>query len=189
MDDQSEHVLEYILYWLSIYVVLNLNDILGRSIFPWTYKWCTAFVGFSHFLIICEYWIITFSRKGNLDNTTNVIWCWRICSNANEFPPITLMCLFLLKMYLFSWIFVIKRFLYLRAVMTWILLNLSLICWLDIDTITCRNVVGFFITMVLIHKLVLFVAGKARYMGYYFTTGIHRTCCDSNSIGKLNQWE
>ena len=33
MDDQSEHVMEYILYWSSMSGVLTLKYILGMSIF------------------------------------------------------------------------------------------------------------------------------------------------------------
>ena len=33
MNDQSENVLEYKAYWLSISVVFTLKDILGQSIF------------------------------------------------------------------------------------------------------------------------------------------------------------
>ena len=34
MDDTSAHFLEYRSYLFSVFVLFNLNDILGRSIFP-----------------------------------------------------------------------------------------------------------------------------------------------------------
>ena len=48
------------------------------------FKWSTECGGFYHFLIACEYLIILFSPKGDLDNITNMIWRWRIFRKTNN---------------------------------------------------------------------------------------------------------
>ena len=52
--------------------------------------------------------------------------------------------------------------------MVWIIMNLTAICWLEMDSMTCGNVVGYFIPMAIIHTLVIFIAGKSRFHGILF---------------------
>ena len=75
--------------------------------------------------------------------------------------PVSWICLILLKMYRYPWIFVLGIFLSLRDVMRWICLNLSSICYNETSSMTCYYVVGYFIQMFITHTLVLFMSGNA----------------------------
>ena len=104
------------------------------------------------------------------------------------FFNIYLMSLTLLKMDLFSWIFFLNFFLTICGVMTWILLHMTVSCWLYMESTSCSTVVGFFHPMIRTHALVLFILVNTRLRGLLFVTGRQRTCCDVHSIGKQYQW-
>ena len=69
------------------------------------------------------------------------------------------MWLILLNMNLFDWILVLMMYLALQELMTCTLLHFTVICWIDMDYKTCWNDVDSFLTMLMIQKLVLFLAG------------------------------
>ena len=79
------------------------------------------------------------------------------------------MCLILLNMNLFHWRLVLMMFLYLRAVMKFTLLHFAVSYWLDMDYRTCWTVVGSFLPIPRIQKLVLFLAGNASFHGMIFS--------------------
>ena len=84
----------------------------------------------------------------------------------------------------------LKIFLSLRAVIFWILLNMPVIYWVDISSMNCCTVVGYFVQMIIIHALVIYFSGNTWFHGLFFKiTGRHRTCCDVHSTGKRYQWE
>ena len=98
-------------------------------------------------------------------------------------------CVLLLNMDQFSWIFFLKIFFSLSDFMTWILLHLLVICWLDMTSVTCCTVVGCFILIFIIHTLVKFIAVNVWFHGIFFLDGIHITCCDVRSISQRYQWD
>ena len=81
---------------------------------------------------------------------------------------IALIYLIWLKMDMFSWIFVIKISLSLCAVITWTILHMSVRCWPDMVSMTCNTIVGYFLTMLIIHSLVIFIEDTARFHGVLF---------------------
>ena len=82
--------------------------------------------------------------------------------------PISWIFMIWLNMDLFYWRFVLAIFLYLRAVIAWTLLYFPVSCWLDISSRTYWNVVGYFLPMLSIQKLVLFLDGKVLLHGLLF---------------------
>ena len=66
---------------------------------------------------------------------------------------------------MFSWIFVLKIVLSLRAVIMWTLLHFYVSCWLDVASRNWWSFVGSFILMLRIYILVLFLARKAWFNG------------------------
>ena len=78
------------------------------------------------------------------------------------------MCLILLNIDIFYWIFFPTIFFSLRSVMTWNMLHFPDSFWLDISSITCWKIIGYFITMLGIQKLVLFLDGKSCFHGLLF---------------------
>ena len=132
MDDIYEHVIEYGSYWLSIYFVLTLNEVIGSSIFVTggnikTEHWMWWIL---NFLITFEYRIITFIPRENLDNITNMIWCWRICRKDNQFVSYSLNVSYFIEYGSLS------------AVIMWTLLHMTVIFWIEITSMTCFTVVA-----------------------------------------------
>ena len=193
MDYPSAHVLEYRSYWLSISVVLTLNDNLGGSIFfpgENNERWNIA-LNVVNFSILSQFVNIESyhsSWRGLL--TTSPMWSGigGFVGRLMSLFPMVSMCLIWLNMDLFSWIFSLKIFLPLCYVTTWILLYLTLICWLDMASVTCCTDVGYFLPILIIHTLVLFILGSSLFYGIFFTE-IHSTCCDAHIIGKGYQRE
>ena len=172
VNDPYLYVLEYRSYWLSIYVFFALKYILGRVILCLVVvknvemvhlMWCIF-----NFLTICKYWILPFRSKDSLDFITNMIWCWMLCRKNNYSYPLDWMCLILLNMDLFYWIFVLTMFLTLWYLMEWILLNFPVNCLLDIYFIISCTVFVYFPPMLSIHTLFIFPAGKSRFQGLFF---------------------
>ena len=133
------------------------------------FKRSTECSWFWKFIMIYKYWIITFSPRMTLDNITNVIYCWTLFIKDNQFVLLFIeYFLFILKMDLFSWIFSLKIFLSLRDVTTWILFNLPVICWLDMNSMTCCTVAGYYFPMIRIYTLVQFLSDNAWLHGILF---------------------
>ena len=71
------------------------------------------------------------------------------------FFAVSWICLIWLNMYLFYW------WLYLRYVVTWILFNILVRCLLEISSMNFVTVVGYFLPILMIHTLVIFLAGES----------------------------
>ena len=97
-----------------------------------------------------------------------MIWCWSFLGILISLFHISWMRLIWFNIDLFPWIFVLKMFLSLCAVMTWDLLNFPVSCWLDISSRTCWNVVGSFLPILSIQTLVLFCSVKLWFRGIFF---------------------
>ena len=117
-------------------------------------------VNFLYFLIIWKYWIIPVISKGALDHINNMILCRRVFINTNYFPPYLMDVYNLIEYRFFSWIFVLTMFFSMRYVMTWTLLHFPASFWLNRASKTFWTVVGYFLPMPRMHKLVLFIARK-----------------------------
>ena len=167
---------------------MTLNDILGNSIFVpgCNNEHAKGELNMVYFtilyIIICKYWIITFSPKWDIDIITNVIWCWRFWSQTNKF---VWYCLNV--SYLFEHVSILLKICYqhilpLCDVIMWIPLYLRVRCWLEMFYMTYYTVFRFFLSVILIHKLVLFFQEMRGYMDYYLFTVIHKSCCDVHSI-------
>ena len=123
------------------------------------------FLIFSHHLIILDYTIHPEGRS----------WQHRLCGlifggfvvRLISLFTIYWMCIIWLKMDLFSSFFV-KIFLTLHDTMAWSLLHLPVICWLEMSSMTCCTVFGYFLPMFKIHKLVQIFAGDFRFHGLLF---------------------
>ena len=48
------------------------------------------------------------------------------------------------------------------------MMNFTVICLLDMYSITCGTAVSYFLPMMIIHKFVLFISVKARFHGLLF---------------------
>ena len=71
-----------------------------------------------------------------------------------------------LNMDLFYWRFFLTMFLYLQDMMTWTLLHFIFTYWLDISSRMFWNIVGYFLPILRIKKIVvLFLASKALFHG------------------------
>ena len=82
--------------------------------------------------------------------------------------PIYWMCMIILNMDIFDWILVLAVLLSLRAVMTCTLLYFNVSFWLDTAYKLFWNVIGSFIPIMRINKLVLFIAGMSWFHGILF---------------------
>ena len=71
---------QYLMSWLSMKFleVVFLVVIMNVQMKYWM-RWIF------HLIIIYKYRIIPFSPSRNLDNNTNLIWCWGVCRRDNQF--------------------------------------------------------------------------------------------------------
>ena len=51
----------------------------------WAFQWITLSSGFFRFLVVFKYLIIPFWSKITFYNVTNVVWCWWICWEDDQF--------------------------------------------------------------------------------------------------------
>ena len=114
-----------------------------------------------HFLTSCLH-IGSFSHPGVICGVGGFV------GRLISFSPIDWMCLIWFDMHLFSWIFFLTIYLPLQAFMTFTLLHLLVSCWLDMDSKNCWTVVGSFMPMLRIQKLVLFLAGNEWFHGLLY---------------------
>ena len=82
--------------------------------------------------------------------------------------PMNWMCMIWLNTYLFYWRLVLIMYLSLRAVMTRTLLHFPVSFLLEMDYKTCWTVVGYFLPMPRIQKMVLFLDGNKWLHGLLF---------------------
>ena len=84
-----------------------------------------------------------------------------------SFFPIAWMCLFYWRWIGFLEDF-LKIFFSIRYLMTRIMLHLPVICWFDMDSMTCCTVVVSFLIIIITHTLVLFIEGDVWFHGIFF---------------------
>ena len=172
-DYPSEQVIEYMSYWLSISIILNLKYILGQIIFvsggsKERRNGALNVVDFHISLWFTNIESHHSDPRGLL--TTSPIWSGVgvFLVRIMIFSPIAWMFIILINIDMFYWRIFLTMFLSLRDVMTWILLNFPVRCWLDISSMNCGTVVGYFLPIMRIHTLVLFISGKERLQGILF---------------------
>ena len=71
------------------------------------------------------------------------------------------MCLIWFDMVLFSWRYVFRSFFALHACMTLIIMDLNVICWLDMYDMACGMGVGYSLPMIRTHTIVYLSQRKA----------------------------
>ena len=149
---------------MSISVVFTLKDILGRSIFVSVgskeRRNCALNVGgfsiFSSFANIKSY-------QSALRRVFTIFPIWYV---VGVFVVIIIsllfiswMCIIWLKIDIFPWRFVLTICLSLWDVMIWILSYFTVSYLLDIASMTCCMVVGYFFPILSTHTLVIFISG------------------------------
>ena len=160
---------------MSINFVLTLKEIIGRSIlvFSGSKKHRNEALNVEDHIIFSWFANIEWYHSAlRIILTTSSMWyaVGYFVQIIVRWLYIDLFCLIWLNVDLFSWRFDIKIFFSLRTFVTWILMEVPLVCWIYIDSITCGTVVQYFLQILIIDTLVFSCRESAVSWEIFFKT-------------------